>query len=221
VIARPAGPLRLAPLIALLLASVIVPFLLIGGEVERLAAAWISKSSGTLAVFCIVVGLLAADILLPIPSSIVATMAGVALGWATGAAAVFIGLMLASVAGYFGGRVAGPFLVRHVAGPDEQARVERWVSRYGAVAVAASRAVPVLAESIAIAAGAGKMAITKFLWASTAANLGLAIVYAGFGALAAQEAQPSIAIGASLVLPAIAWLLARRVHARALAYPRR
>ena len=198
--------LGLAALVAILAALVVVPFFLLGQAFEAEAAGWISARQGRVAAALVVVGLLAADIVLPVPSSIVGTAAGALLGWVGGSAAVFAGLTLSASLGFAAGRRWGPRIVLRFAGAEAQRLIEDWVARRGVIAIAATRAVPVLAEAMAVMAGAGRLRPVPFLLGAGAANLGLALAYAGAGAMSRGEAGPALAFAASVALPAMAWL---------------
>ena len=79
-------------IVCLALLVPIIPFLGFGPWLEDLVAAWLDPPppSGVLA--ALVVGLLASDILLPIPSSVVSTAAGAQLGIVVAVAASWIGM---------------------------------------------------------------------------------------------------------------------------------
>ena len=68
-------------LISAVLAVAVVPFLLFGGPLEAQARAWLEGPMPRWARAGVVVGLLAGDVLLPVPSSVVNTFAGAALGF--------------------------------------------------------------------------------------------------------------------------------------------
>ncbi len=71
--------LRLMGLLALVLAIPIIPFLFAGDEIESLVAGWLSPPPSPSTIFWIVIAVLATDIFLPVPSSLVSTLAGVHL----------------------------------------------------------------------------------------------------------------------------------------------
>ncbi|MBL7043254.1 MAG: DedA family protein, partial [Pirellulaceae bacterium] len=79
-------------LIAAVLAIPIVPFLVFGEKLEARITSWLSAelSPGTVAIA--VIGVLASDILLPVPSSVVSTIAGRVLGFWGGAGASWCGM---------------------------------------------------------------------------------------------------------------------------------
>ena len=145
-------------------------------------------------------GLLAADVLLPIPSSIVGTMLGARLGFLPGFAAAFVGMTTGQVLAY----AASRRLLRKRSGALPAAPT--------LAAVFLSRPVPVLAEAVAIAAGAARVSWPQFLLACSTGNL----FYAGALALNGAELLPGSLLGPGLILPMLlpvaAWLLWRTMH---------
>jgi len=145
-------------------------------------------------------GLLAADALLPVPSSIVGTMLGGRLGFGAGALAAFVGMMTGQVLAYATSR----WLLRGRTGTLPAAPT--------LAVVFLSRPVPVLAEAVAIAAGAARVSWPQFLLACGAGNL----IYAAALALNGAELLTGHLLGPGLVLPMLlpvaAWLLWRATH---------
>lgn len=193
----------------LLLAGVILPFVLFGTELEAFVSGVLpAMTARPLLLAAAIIALLAADVVLPIPSSIVGAFAGAVFGLVAGAAMVWVGLMLGCIAGYGLGRgIAGVALA-----PPRPATGRA----LGPVGLAATRAVPVLAEAGIIAAGAARMRFGTMLLATAPANALVALAYAGAGTLIAGiDAVPG-AIAATL-LCAAAWgiaLWARRLRTR-------
>jgi uncharacterized membrane protein YdjX (TVP38/TMEM64 family) len=167
--------------------------LLAAGQAHRLIAA------------VLIVGLLAGDVLLPVPSSAVNALAGLLFGWVVGAALIWLGLSLGCLLGYaLGARGARP-LARWMVG---DADLERAVARFGPAAAATlvlTRAVPVLAEAGTLAAGAAGLPLGRYLGVTSLANAGVAIVYAGVGAAALSANSFLLAFLAAAGLPALAW----------------
>ena len=100
--------MRWAIIWAVLIGLVLVPFFLFETQFNAFAermtrsdtAVWLAASS--------IFGLLALDVLLPVPSSIVSTAAGVLLGFWRGALVIWAGMMVACLLGYaIGNRASG------------------------------------------------------------------------------------------------------------------
>ncbi len=176
----------------------LVPFFIIG---ELPGERWLSATDEHAVTFALTgAGLLAADALLPIPSSIVGTMLGARLGFGPGALAAFVGMMTGQVLAY----AASRWLLRR--------RSDALPAAPTLAAVFLSRPVPVLAEAVAIAAGAARVSWPQFLLACGAGNL----IYAAALALNGAELLTGRLLGPGLVLPMLlpvaAWLLWRATH---------
>lgn len=107
---------------------------------------------GALAAF-VAVGLLIADVLLPVPSSLIMVWLGARHGWLVGASLSLAGCVGATVFAFWLGRRGGPLLERLVP-RDERARVDAFLARWGVLAIAITRPVPIIAETTAVVAGA-------------------------------------------------------------------
>jgi uncharacterized membrane protein YdjX (TVP38/TMEM64 family) len=180
--------MRWAILWTVILALILIPFLLFEREVDGLAREWLAEGRPRLGVGAAVAGLLAADVLLPVPSSLVSTAAGALLGVFEGAAASFLGMTAGSLLGYALGRGGRPLGLR-LAGESDLARAEALVGRWGGLAIALARPVPVLAEATTIFAGLSRMSFGYFMLFSSLANFPISLAYAAIGALATGGAR--------------------------------
>jgi uncharacterized membrane protein YdjX (TVP38/TMEM64 family) len=168
---------------AALLALILLPFWLFGEAVEALVADILRRETGRLLLAGFGVLALAADVLLPVPSSLVATALGALFGGAMGTLLSAVGLTLGCGLGYWLGRQAGrSFAARHP-GPDDPL-ISSLLERHGAVVLVVCRGVPVLAEASVIAAGVLGMAASRFFLATTLANIGIGATYAALGTTA-------------------------------------
>jgi uncharacterized membrane protein YdjX (TVP38/TMEM64 family) len=189
---------RTALIITAALCIPLVPFFIIG---ELPGEQWLSARDDRAFTFALAgAGLLAVDALLPVPSSIVGTMLGARLGFAAGFLAAFGGMMTGQVLAYSVSR----WLLRR--------REQALPSAPTLVAVFLSRPVPVLAEAVAIAAGAARVSWSQFLLACGTGNA----IYAGALALNGAALVPSAPLGLGLVLPMLlpagAWLIWRALR---------
>src|SRR3954469_10338796 len=122
--------MRWAILWTVLLGIVLLPFLLFGRQFDEFAE-YITRSDTSRAVVAAAVfALLALDVFLPVPSSIVSTAAGVFLGFFGGTAVVWGGMMAGCLLGYATGS-RGANAARRFVGSDGIARASSLVSRYG------------------------------------------------------------------------------------------
>src|SRR6185436_9370770 len=115
---------------------------------------WLSHGGVFAAIFG--VGLLIADVVLPVPSSLVMVAHGALFGVAMGTFLSLLGSVGAALFGFALGRRGGRVLERLVT-PAERARADYLLARWGALAIIVTRPVPLLAETVAIMAGASRM----------------------------------------------------------------
>lgn len=200
---RGARALRWAAVLAGLLTFILGPFALWERAVNGWSAEALRSAPGAgLAV--LVAGLLAADVVLPVPSSVVSTASGALFGWALGAAVSWAGMTLGCLVGWALGRSAGRPGLRRFVGEDELARAEGLAARFGGAALALSRPVPVLAEASVLLAGACGVPLGRALWVTGAANLGVSLAYGLVGAFSARVDSFLMAFAGAMVLPAAA-----------------
>jgi uncharacterized membrane protein YdjX (TVP38/TMEM64 family) len=115
-----------------ILAIVLVPFFLAGARLESWIAGFIeSAKEQPLASGALLAGLLASDILLPIPSSMVSTTCGYILGFVCGTIASLAGMTVSCVIGYWLGRVAGRPAAARFMKPAEFEALGRMNRRFG------------------------------------------------------------------------------------------
>jgi uncharacterized membrane protein YdjX (TVP38/TMEM64 family) len=197
--------MRWALLIGLMFALIIIPFLIFEKQFEALGT-WLAEghASGWLSA-SIIAALLALDVFLPVPSSIVSTGAGVLLGFWRGAAVIWIGMTIGCAMGYvFGIKAAGA--ARRLVGEDGLARANQVMDRYGNWALVVCRPIPVLAESSVVFAGLVRSPLRAFVWMTTLSNLGIALAYAAVGAFSMEVQSFLLIFAAAIALPGLAML---------------
>jgi uncharacterized membrane protein YdjX (TVP38/TMEM64 family) len=175
-----------------------------------------SESLGRLGGWAALLGvaLLVADVVLPVPSSLVMVAHGALFGVAIGALLSLVGSLGAGLFGFGLGRRGGPLIERLVPA-EERARANALLDRWGDLAVIATRPVPVLAETVAILAGASPMTWGRMTLATAAGALPACLLYAVAGATARSldSAVPIFAI--VLAISGVFWFLGRRRPRRA------
>jgi uncharacterized membrane protein YdjX (TVP38/TMEM64 family) len=200
----------LASLTVAAVAVPLVPWLVWGTRLDHAVADWLDPPPPAAALAVAEIGVLAADILLPVPSSLVATLGGASLGVAAGTACAWLGMTLGSLAGWLLGRAAG---IRGAAALDADARaaVEARERRYGPLVVVLTRPLPILAEAAALLAGAAGMPWQTFLTAAAPANLAIAFAWSLAGSLGKDaDSLQWVAIAALAVPAAVAAMVAVR-----------
>ena len=205
--------MRWAALWAVLVGLVLIPFFLFEGQFNALAARIVQSDTSRMVSGAGIVALLALDVFLPVPSSIVATAAGVLLGLWKGTLVVWAGLMIGCLLGYAVGK-KGTGAARWMVGADSLTRAESLMRRYGELAIVLCRPVPVLAEASVIFAGLVGAPFGRFVLLSALSNLGIALGYAAFGAFSMRIDSFLAAFLGALILPGVAILIARLTFGR-------
>ena len=154
-------------------------------------------------------GLLASDVLLPIPSSFISTGLGHLLGFFLGTLIGWAGMTVGCLVGYLMGRFAAQTARRRFLDENEIAQMVKVSDRFGDWALVVLRPVPVLAEASVLCAGMAQMPIGKFLGLCLLSNLGISAAYSAVGALTADLQSFLLAFLGAVLLPGIAMLLAR------------
>ena len=194
---------------AALLAAILVPFFLYEEPITRWTQEFVEREGARWVVGGVLGGLLATDVLLPIPSSLVSTAAGYLLGLWTGSAVTWTGMTAACLIGYLLGATVGRGATRRFVGEEELQRASRAQSRFGNWVVVIFRAVPVLAEASVLLAGVVRMPFRRFVFLATLSNLGIALTYSAVGAYALEVESFFLAFGGAIVVPGVAMLIAR------------
>lgn len=174
----------------------ILPFVIIG---ELPGERWLSAVDDNALRFGLSGGgLLALDIFLPIPSSILGTFLGARLGFWFGFACTWTGLVAGSLMGFWIARFAST-------------RLRSWLPPFPKSTTQAlvflSRPVPVLAEAVALAAGTTRMPVRHFLSLSAAGNAVYAGVLSGNGAAFLPESLLGPGLVVPMLLPVLAWAI--------------
>jgi uncharacterized membrane protein YdjX (TVP38/TMEM64 family) len=189
-------------------ALILIPFALFENEFSQLAERVARGEGNTWSVAVALGGLLASDVLLPVPSSVVSAAAGALLGFVQGALVVWIGMNISSAIGYWiGARSAG--LAGRLVGRTGLARAADLAARYGDLALVLCRPVPVLAEATMIVGGLVKAPLFRFLAICAAANAGVALSYAAVGAFSMHVESFLFAFLGALLVPGAGAIVAR------------
>jgi uncharacterized membrane protein YdjX (TVP38/TMEM64 family) len=157
------------------------------------------------------VGLLVADVLLPIPSSLIMVAHGALFGVLGGTVLSLIGSVGASMFGFCIGRRGGT-LLRRVTTQEERARADSFLKRWGTMAVCLSRPMPLLAETIAIMAGTSGLSWGRMIVASLAGSLPPALLYALTGAAVADFRSAALMFLVVMFVTGLFWLTSRVIE---------
>ncbi|MDQ4117404.1 MAG: VTT domain-containing protein [Actinomycetota bacterium] len=216
---EPSGPGDSSPDVSLarysaLVGAVLTVFLLVFLVAAAVAVPLLDDPGPVLATGGVVaavggVGLLLADVVLPVPSSLVMIAHGALFGTAIGSALSLIGGVGAALLGYGLGRCAGPPVLRRVCPAAERERAARLVRRWGVLAVVVTRPVPLVAETVAVVAGAERLGSARTAVSSAVGVLPGAVLYAAAGALGWSSDMGLAVFGAVLLGAAVLWWVGR------------
>ena len=190
---------------------VLVPFVLFEQQFDRIAASAAETGRASWGAGLVIAALLSLDVFLPVPSSVVSTAAGVLFGLVRGTLLVWAAMTASCLIGYGIGARASAAAARFV-GRDSLERAAALTRRHGGWALVLCRPVPLLAEASVVFAGLVDAPFTRFLGIVTAANLGIALAYAAFGAYSMRVGSFVAAFVGAIIIPGILmgiWRLAR------------
>lgn len=179
----------------------VIPFLILGESFEEEVRRWFESDFKPSQRFTLIVGLLAVDIAIPIPSSAVSTYGGTILGLWPASLASWLGMMLGSLSGFVIARWCGPKLVRRFASEEDLNAMHQFLEKYSLWAIVLTRPLPILAEATILLCGVLKLPWVQLLLPLTLSNLLIAIAYSAIGAWAVERDVTIYVIVTSMVFP--------------------
>jgi uncharacterized membrane protein YdjX (TVP38/TMEM64 family) len=202
--------IRASLVLGVVLLIPLVPFVLAGSRLEGYALKWIESPPAGWTQSGLIVTLLAADMLLPVPSSAISTFGGSQLGILWGSLVSWSGLMLGSVLGFALARLGGRPLAERLANKDTLAALDRMSGRWGETLVIVLRPIPLLAEASVLLMGTARTPWKNILSALALSNLFLAVAYSALGNLAAARGWLPWVLLISVLIPLAAALGVRK-----------
>jgi uncharacterized membrane protein YdjX (TVP38/TMEM64 family) len=200
-------------LIVLVAAVIVVSKLLVenvlGVPMEALASRWLDQAG--LGTATLIIVLLAADVALPIPSSLVMVLSGAAFGVVGGSVVALVGSIAGEWLGFELVRRYGRGVSRGIVGTEEFERFSAFFERHGTLAVMLTRPLPVVMETMSLVAGLSGMSRAAFLGASLAGTAPIVVIYAYAGAVSRQvdSIVPAVVILVAVAACGYAWYRAR------------
>ena len=194
--------LRRLLIILILLGFLLLPFLIFGETLNDWTEEFLLSGARRPRLEAFVLSLLlASDIFLPVPSSLVSTAAGFLLGFLAGAATSLAGMTVSCMIGFLVGLKFGRPAVQKLIGLRDLQEIEKIYIRFGDWVIVMARAVPVIAEASVLVAGISRMRTSRFLLLSFLSNLGISAVYAAIGAISADINSFLFAFLGSILVP--------------------
>lgn len=197
----------LAAIVALL---IIVPFVIWGDAVTEWFNVQIEAAQGRRGAAALVMfGLLASDIVIPVPSSLVSTCCGMILGFTRGFLVSFFAMCVSAAAGYLLGRFCSGY-ARRMVGERDMAALARFQERNSGWWLLLLRPVPVLAEASVIFSGIGREPPgVAAVWVLLG-NAVVSAVYAAVGAWSGSSESMLPAFAGTLAVTGLLMLIGRR-----------
>ncbi|WP_207395776.1 TVP38/TMEM64 family protein [Bremerella alba] len=202
--------MKILILVTVALAIPIIPFAIWGQSLEQAARTWEQTQSNPQVMAIVLFGMLSLDVFLPVPSSLVNTLAGAKLGVFAGATVCFAGLTVGAAIGFGLAKLAGPPLQRRWLADRDAQSLKKFAETWGVVTLVLTRALPILAEAAVVLLGVQGLSWRKFWPPVLLANAGIALAYSVFGSMAAQQEWLVIALAISAGLPLLLTFLVRR-----------
>ncbi len=201
---------RFALVVLGLALAVALPFALFGDGFERAlapdaAVRWL-EGYGRWA-WLAGIGLLIADLVLPIPGSAVMAALGMIYGPLKGGAVAALGSFAAGLLAYGLCRAFGQRAFAVLAGAEGDAAARRLFARAGGWLVAFSRWLPVLPETVACLAGLTAMRFRTFATALVCGAVPLGLTFAAVGHLGVHA--PATTLTLSALVPVALWAFVR------------
>jgi uncharacterized membrane protein YdjX (TVP38/TMEM64 family) len=190
--------------------TVALPFVFWGDQFEAAFSAdgsvqWL-KEVGPYA-WLSAIGLLVADLVLPIPTTAVMAGLGIIYGPWVGGMIATIGSVVAGLTGYCLCRWFGRPIAQRIAGQPMLAYGQQLFDSAGGWLVALSRWQPILPEVISCIAGLSRMRADHFFVALLCGSAPLGFVFAFLGH--SGQSQPILTMAFAAVAPVFIWFLMR------------
>lgn len=208
---------RTIALVAIVATFVIGSKLLIenalGISLEPWARSWMAGAGPAGA--AAVVGLLTADVFLPVPSSVIMILSGAAFGVWWGSILAFTGSIAGEWLGFeLARRFGSAWALRFIGDAREVARLNAMLARHGAAAVAVTRPLPVVMETMSLVAGVSTMRRRTFLLASAIGTAPIVVVYAYAGSMSRETGSLVPAIVILIAVAGVGWIWYRSAVSR-------
>jgi uncharacterized membrane protein YdjX (TVP38/TMEM64 family) len=177
-------------------------FFSMSGRIES----YVSVLPANISTAVIIISLLVADILIPVPSSIVMVASGALFGGFLGGLIALAGSLAGSLINFHISRWLGQSKVQKWIGNKEYGRLSKIIRKYGAYTIILTRMVPLAMESVSSLAGLSNMKTKKFTLLNVIGFSPIIFFYSYTGALFKAEPQNLlIVLAIGFFVPVILW----------------
>lgn len=156
------------------------------------------------------IGLLVADVVTPVPSSIIMFVNGVLFGVILGSLLSILGGLGATLTGHWIG-TKGEAAGKRWMGEMALDRARTFFQKHGLIALIVSRPIPILAEAISIIAGISGMPRKQLIPGTILGLIPAAVLYAIAGAYAVDLNSGLYAFLAVMLLATTVWAIGRLI----------
>ncbi len=165
------------------------------------------KSQPSYILGAIIVLLLFIDLFIAVPTMTIIILAGYFIGFELAVFYTFIGLLLASLTGYFLSKKYGMRVLNKLSSNEEQKiQMTELFNKHGVLVLVLSRAVPMLPEISSCLAGTCNMSLKRFLLAWSIGTVPYLCVIAYAGSISNLD-NPMPAIYAAIGITLVFWFL--------------
>ena len=174
-------------------------------DIKQLFETLKSQPSHILGAFIIL--FLFIDLFIAVPTMTIIILAGYFIGFELAVFYTFIGVLCASLTGYFLSRKYGMKILDKLSSNEEQKlEMRELFNKHGVLVLILSRAVPMLPEISSCLAGTCKMSLKRFLFAWSLGTIPYLCVIAYAGSISNLD-NPMPAIYAALGITLLFWFL--------------
>jgi uncharacterized membrane protein YdjX (TVP38/TMEM64 family) len=203
---------KLIGIVVGLVLFITLPFFIFGEQIEQVFAgdgvvSWL-QSFGSLA-WVAAMGLLIADLAIPVPTTAVMAALGMVYGPVLGGVIAGLGSIISGLVGYVLCRNLGRPFALLLSGEKGLSEGEELFKNIGGWIVAMSRWLPVVSEVVACLAGLSKMPFPMFLAALICGSVPLGFLFSTIGYIGGEYAMLTLILSA--LLPFILWVGVRLV----------
>ena len=208
------GPLRILFLILVIVAVLAVPYFLWGEQIEDFWAntnvVEFLRAKGPWAAV-VGVGLICADLFVPMPSGAIMAGLGLIYGFLPGALISIFASFLAGMIAYTLCRAIGPRAAAWITSEEEINRLSGFFEHSGMWAIAVSRLLPWIPEILACLAGLSGMSLARFATGNFIGSIAVGCINAYFGSRGEMDPE-TLAFVIALpyfLIPVFLFILAR------------
>jgi 3-dehydroquinate synthase len=154
----------------------------------------------------VIILMLIIDLVIPVPSSVLMTLAGSLYGFFWGVLIGTLGSLLASITGFCLTRYIGKRKALTFIDESEQKSMNKWFTQWGEGILILSRMVPMLTETMSCFAGLTGISFSRFLSIIIIGTIPVTVYYSYFGSHLHSVSEWSFPLAVGVIIPGILWI---------------